>query len=103
MNARSDAPAFAFHAAPPPGEWINDPNGLVFSGGRYRLFVQHRADAPDFAVTGWARLSSDDLLRWEWDGVVLSPDASGWAYSGSVLAAFRRLLAWYGGRFRNVG
>lgn len=81
------SPAFAFHAAAPPGEWINDPNGLAFSGGRYRLFVQHRADAPEFAVTGWARLSSDDLLKWEWDGSVLPPDANGWAYSGSVMVA----------------
>ena len=75
-----------FHAAPPAGHWINDPNGLAFAAGRYRLFVQHRADAPDFVVTGWGRFSSDDLLRWEWDGEVLAAGDDGFAYSGSIIA-----------------
>ncbi|QMW21911.1 hypothetical protein [Sandaracinobacteroides saxicola] len=74
----------AFHAHAPAGEWLNDPNGLLFSGGRWRLFAQHRADAPDFAATGWARLSGDDLLRWDWDGVAI-PAGDEWAYSGCVL------------------
>lgn len=90
---------FGFHAAPPAGHWINDPNGLVFSGARYRLFVQHRADAPDFMVTGWARFSSDDLLAWEWDGEVLAADEDGFAYSGSIAvgtdAAGASLDAWH--------
>ena len=77
---------FGFHAAPPAGHWINDPNGLIFADGRYRLFVQHRRDSPDYVVTGWARFSSDDLLHWEWDGEVLSSNAEGFAYSGSITA-----------------
>ena len=90
---------FGFHAAPLAGHWINDPNGLVFSAGRYRLFVQHRADAPHFVVTGWARFSSDDLLRWEWDGEVLAASHEGFAYSGSIVAdaagSERILEAWH--------
>ena len=78
--------SFAFHAAPPPGEWINDPNGLIYTGGRYRLFAQHSAEGPDFKRIGWARWSSDDLLHWDWDGCVIAPDATGLAYSGSVTA-----------------
>lgn len=77
---------FTFHAAPPQNEWFNDPNGLVFIDGRYRLFTQHSASAPDYKEIGWSRLSSDDLLHWEWDGCVISPDESGLAYSGSVSA-----------------
>ena len=76
-----------FHAAPPAKHWINDPNGLIFAAGRYRLFVQHRADAPDFVVTGWGRFSSDDLLHWQWDGEVLPAGEQGFAYSGSIIAA----------------
>ncbi|MBC7505675.1 MAG: hypothetical protein H7267_08135 [Sandarakinorhabdus sp.] len=78
---------FGFHAAPPPAHWINDPNALIFADGRYRLFVQHRADAPEFVMTGWGRFSSDDLLHWEWDGEVLPADKTGFAYSGSITAA----------------
>ena len=73
-----------FHAAAPAGEWLNDPNGLIFSGGRYRLFAQHSAAPPDFTAIGWARFSSDDLLHWEFDGQVIAPDATGLAYSGSL-------------------
>lgn len=76
--------SLTFHATPPRGAWINDPNGLVFADGAYRLFVQHRADAPEFRATGWARLSSPDLLRWTWDGAVLPPAGGDWMYSGSV-------------------
>ena len=76
---------FAFHAAAPPGEWLNDPNGLAFSEGRYRLVAQHAADAPDFKQIGWGAFSSDDLLHWQWDGVEIAPQSDGWAYSGSVV------------------
>lgn len=75
-------PPLAFHAAGP--GWFNDPNGLVHAGGRWRLFVQHRADKPAFRECGWARLSSDDLLHWDWDGPVLPPAPARWAYSGCV-------------------
>ena len=78
--------SFAFHAAPPDGEWFNDPNGLVFADGAWRLFVQHSAAGPDFPEIGWARLSSANLLNWTWDGPVIAPDSLGQAYSGSVIA-----------------
>lgn len=74
----------AFHARPPEGHWINDPNGLVRADGAYRLFCQHRADHPVFRETGWARFSSPDLLQWRFDGVAIPPAGSEWAYSGSV-------------------
>ena len=83
----------AFHATPPPGQWINDPNALLHANGAYRLFVQHRRDAPAFRETGWARLSSPDLLRWTFDGAVIPPDGEDWAYSGSVYASGGALTA----------
>ena len=87
--------SLAFHASPPPGEWLNDPNGLVHADGQWRLFVQHRADAPAFRATGWARLSSPDLLNWTWDGPVIVPDGDDWAYSGSVQRDGADLAATY--------
>lgn len=74
----------AFHASPPAGHWLNDPNGLAYLDGAYRLFAQHRADAPKFRATGWARFSSPDLLRWTFDGSVIASEQSEWAYSGCV-------------------
>ena len=86
--------SFTFHAAPPAGEWFNDPNGLIFADGAWRMFVQHSAAGPDFGEIGWARLSSTDLLRWSWDGRVIAPDALGLAYSGSVVAHDSGLTAY---------
>ena len=86
--------SFAVHAMPPPGEWLNDPNGLIFIDGQWRLFVQHSAAAPDFKSIGWARLSSPDLLHWTFDGAVIAPDALGHAYSGSITAEGDALSAY---------
>jgi sucrose-6-phosphate hydrolase SacC (GH32 family) len=86
--------AYRFHAAPPPGTWFNDPNGLVKAGGEWRLFVQYAADAPDFRATGWARLSSADLIDWRFDGAVLPQEQGIRRYSGSVLGDGARLRAW---------
>lgn len=86
--------SFAVHAAPPPGEWLNDPNGLAFVDGQWRLFVQHSAAAPDFKAIGWARLSSPDLLHWSWDGPVIAPDQLGQAYSGSITSEDGALSAY---------
>ena len=77
---------FAFHAAAPPGEWINDPNGLLFADGRYHLLAQHSAAEPDFRDIGWGRFTSPDLLSWEWAGVALPRTDDGSIYSGSVIA-----------------
>lgn len=85
----------AFHAAPPPGEWLNDPNGLVHNASGWTLFAQHRADAPRFAATNWARLSSADLLHWRWDGAVIPASGDAQAYSGSVVAVGTGLEAFH--------
>jgi fructan beta-fructosidase len=74
-----------FHACAPPGEWLNDPNALWFDGARFRLCVQHAADAPDYARIGWGGFASDDLLAWRWTGREIETDAAGrQAYSGSI-------------------
>ncbi|WP_176473028.1 glycoside hydrolase family 32 protein [Sphingomonas lenta] len=79
--------SYRFHAAALPGEWINDPNALFFADGRYHLYVQHAADAPEFKAVGWAHLSSPDLMDWRWEGVVMPPDERASIYSGSIVAA----------------
>ena len=77
--------SFARHAAAPPGEWANDPNGLIQRDGIWHLYVQHSAAAPDFKSVGWGLLTSVDLIRWDWAGQVIPPDALGQAYSGSIV------------------
>lgn len=86
--------SFGRHAAPPSGEWLNDPNGLIFRDGQWRLFVQHSAEAPDYKAVGWARLSSPDLPYWTWDGPVIPPNPLGQAYSGSIVSEGEELAAY---------
>lgn len=86
--------SFAHHAAPPAGEWINDPNGLIYRDGLWHLFVQHSAAAPGYRSIGWGLLTSPDLLSWNWQGQVIPPDALGQAYSGSIVAEGEDIAAY---------
>ncbi len=83
----------AFHAAPPAGEWINDPNALFYRNGLYTLLAQHRTDAPAFRATGWARFTSPDLLDWTFHGPAIAPAGQDWIYSGCVLPVDGELVA----------
>ncbi len=94
---------YRFHAGPPPGHWFNDPNGLVRSGDKWRLFVQHAADPPEFRQTGWARLSSDDLISWTFDGAVMPHAEHVSRYSGSVQSHGSMLSAWLTHHDHRVG
>ena len=78
--------SLAFHACPPPGTWMNDPNALLRTANGWRLLAQYRDDAPDFACTHWGAWESADLARWRFTGVSLPGGADGWAYSGCVIA-----------------
>lgn len=84
-----------FHARAPSGQWLNDPNALFAANGRYRLYVQHRADPPDFVRVGWAAFASDDLLHWEFEGMVIAPAGEASAYSGSITDTGGALAIWY--------
>ena len=88
--------SFDFHASPPPGEWMNDPNGLAFQNGRYRLWAQHSEAAPGFREIGWGSWSSSDLLHWRWDGVAIPYNEGCSVYSGSIAATETGLVdAWF--------
>lgn len=54
-----------FHATTRRG-WVNDPNGMVYHGGKYHLYYQHNP----FAIVGWenmtwGHLESADLIHWD--------------------------------------
>ena len=75
----------ACHYAPPFG-WINDPNGLTYENGTWHLFAQHNPDATHWGPMHWRHATSEDLLHWKDEGIVLYPDEElGWIFSGSAV------------------
>lgn len=70
-----------FHAIPD-AAWTNEPHGLVFYNGEYRMFYQKNANGPYFGQQNWGYMSSPDLLRWTDHLSALSPNP-GWESVGN--------------------
>jgi beta-fructofuranosidase len=68
---------------------MNDPNGLVFVGGRLHVTYQHNPDAPRWGRMHWGHAVSDDLVTWRHLPVALSPEEDGpdafGCWSGSIV------------------
>ncbi len=58
----------------PPRNWMNDPNGLFYWGGRYHLFYQFNPYHPLWGNIHWGHVSSVDLVHWEDHPLALIPE-----------------------------
>ncbi len=88
-----------YHYRPAKG-WINDPNGLVYYGGRYHVFYQH---APDYETPWnqpmhWGHAATEDFIHWEELPVALAPGEpydGGGCWSGTAIVKDGRLYLFY--------
>jgi beta-fructofuranosidase len=61
----------------PPGNWLNDPNGMIKRNGTYHAFYQYNPAGPHHGTIHWGHAVSDDLVTWEDRPVALTPSPDG--------------------------
>jgi fructan beta-fructosidase len=71
----------------PEGNWINDPNGLIYRDGTWHLFYQHNPAAMVHGPMHWGHATSADLVQWQHQPIALYPTLEGECFSGSAVAA----------------
>ncbi|HEY0679889.1 MAG TPA: glycoside hydrolase family 32 protein [Chitinophagaceae bacterium] len=74
-----------FHFTPP-SNWMNDPNGMVYSEGVYHFFYQYNPDSSVWGPMHWGHATSADLVHWKREPIALYPDSLGTIFSGSAVA-----------------
>ncbi len=73
----------AVHLTAPYG-WLNDPNGLIFYGGKFHIFFQFNPVGTDWGNMHWYHLATEDFCTYEDHGIALFPNRNGTKYSGSA-------------------
>ena len=82
----------------PSSNWMNDPNGLIYFGGRYHLFYQHFPYAPVWGRMHWGHAVSSDMVNWEYLPIAVFPSKSydlDGVFSGSAIEIDGRINFYY--------
>ncbi|WP_369950616.1 sucrose-6-phosphate hydrolase [Lactococcus ileimucosae] len=82
---------------------LNDPNGFSYYNGKWHLFYQWFPFGAVHGLKSWVHLTSEDLVHFEKDDVLLLPDTTfdnAGAYSGSALPIDGKLFLMYTGNHR---
>ncbi len=94
-----------FHISAPIG-LINDPNGFSMFRGKYYLFYQTYPFKAYHGKKYWAQLVSDNLVHWEYKGIVLEPEywfEEDGCFSGNIFVQNDRMYLFYTGNLWKKG
>lgn len=92
-----------YHISPPVG-WMNDPNGLIYFGGKYCLNYQFNPFTSTSGVMHWGGCVSEDLITYRDSGVVLAPESNGEnIFSGGAVEKDGKIFAFYTRHFEYNG
>lgn len=73
----------------PAHNWMNDPNGPIFFGGKYHMFHQYNPTGSVWGNMHWAHATSPDMIHWQHDPIALAPTPGGpdqdGVFSGSAV------------------
>ena len=73
----------------PSHNWMNDPNGPIYFGGRYHMFHQFNPRGATWGNMHWAHATSADMLHWKHEPIALAPTPGGpdcdGVFSGSAV------------------
>jgi beta-fructofuranosidase len=61
----------------PPGNWMNDPNGMIFWQGKYHVFYQYNPEKAFWNNLHWGHAVSADLVYWQDLPIALTPSPHG--------------------------
>ena len=91
-----------FHIYPQTG-LMNDPNGLAYFNGKYQIFYQWFPFEASHGMKHWARVSSKDLIEWEWKSPALIPNKEyekNGCYSGNAIEKDGKLYLFYTANYK---
>src|SRR6056300_207029 len=74
-----------FHFTPKMN-WMNDPNGMFYSNGKYHLYYQYYPNGNQWGPMHWGHASTENLVTWKEHDIALYPDSAlGYIFSGSAI------------------
>ena len=85
----------------PARNWMNDPNGPIYFGGRYHMFHQYNPRGATWGNMHWAHATSTDMIYWQHEPIALAPTPGGpdsdGVFSGSAVVDQGKVAVIYTG------